>query len=242
MSVAVQGLRLMVVGGAAGIGLATARLAQAAGARVALIDRQSGPDGMPTFAADVRDKAAVDAAVDASAVALGGLDALVFSAGVDMVKPLVEIGDEDWQRLIEINLTGAMRVCRAALPHFAASGGSIILVSSGAGLRPLHERTAYCASKAGLIMLAKTLALELAPRGIRANAICPGAVDTDLFRSGLEGVPDFDAAMAEVRARYALARVAEPEEIARAILFLAGPQASYVTGIAMPVDGGRTFH
>ena len=143
---------------------------------------------------------------------------------------------------MDVNLTGAMRACRAALPHLSAQGGSIVLVSSGAGLSPLRHRTAYCASKAGLNMLAKTLAMELAPDGIRVNALCPGAVETGLFRSGFNGIADQDAALAEVKARYALKRVAEPEEIARAILFLLSEDASYVTGIAMAVDGGRTFH
>jgi NAD(P)-dependent dehydrogenase (short-subunit alcohol dehydrogenase family) len=236
---ALQDQRLLVAGGAAGIGLATVRLATEAGARIAVLDRVAVPDG---FVADVRDSAAVYAAVDAAAARLGGFDGVVFSAGIDLIAPLAGLSDAVWQQVIDVNLTGAMRVCRAALRHFRREGGSIVLVSSGAGLRPLPERTAYCASKAGLNMLAKALAIELAPRGIRVNAVCPGAVETDLFRSGFAGVVDPAAAREEVRGRYALNRIAAPEEIARAILFLVSPDASYVTGTAVAVDGGRTFH
>ena len=234
--------RLVVVGGAAGIGLATAQLALETGAQVAIIDRQSAPPGTLGFTADMKRTSEVNAAIAAAADALGGIDGLAYCAGIDLQAPLGDTADEAWVQVIDVNLTGAMRACRAALPHLSAQGGSIVLVSSGAGLSPLRHRTAYCASKAGLNMLAKTLAMELAPDGIRVNALCPGAVETGLFRSGFNGIADQDAALAEVKARYALKRVAEPEEIARAILFLLSEDASYVTGIAMAVDGGRTFH
>jgi len=121
-------------------------------------------------------------------------------------------------------------------------GGTIVNVSSGAGLLPLAHRTAYCASKAGLQMAAKALAIEAAPFGIRVNTVCPGAVETDLFRSGIEAAPDAQAAYEAVRARYALRRIAGPPEIAAAILWLTSTESSYVTGAAIAVDGGRTFH
>lgn len=241
MTASLRGRRILIVGGAAGIGRASVELGRDAGAEVAVIDRAAwvGADAPPAFAADVRDSVAVDAAVAAASAALGGLDGVIYSAGIDLRAPLADTQDADWASVIDVNLTGAMRVCRAALRHFATEGGSIVLVASGAALRPLEQRTAYCASKAGLAMLAKTLAMELAPRGIRVNAVCPGAVETALFRSGL---PNDAAAPDEVRARYALRRIAAPAEIAHAILFLLGAEASYVTGIAMAVDGGRTFH
>jgi NAD(P)-dependent dehydrogenase (short-subunit alcohol dehydrogenase family) len=242
MTADVTGRRVVVVGGAAGIGLATARLALETGAQVAIIDRQSAPPGTLGFTADMKRTSEVNAAIAAAANALGGIDGLAYCAGIDLQAPLGDTADEAWEQVIDVNLTGAMRACRAALPQLSAQGGSIVLVSSGAGLSPLRHRTAYCASKAGLNMLAKTLAMELAPDGIRVNALCPGAVETGLFRSGFNGIADQDAALAEVKARYALKRVAEPEEIARAILFLLSEDASYVTGIAMAVDGGRTFH
>ena len=242
MTADVNGRRLVVVGGAAGIGLATARLAREAGAQVAIIDRQPAPPDTLGFTADMQLTSEVNAAITAAAYALGGIDGLAYCAGIDLQVSLGETTDEAWEQLIDVNLTGAMRACRAGLSYLSKQGGSIVLVSSGAGLMPLRDRTAYCASKAGLNMLAKTLAMELAPNSIRVNALCPGAVETGLFRSGFVGVADQDAALAEVKARYALKRVAEPEEIARGILFLLSEEASYVTGIAMAIDGGRTFH
>lgn len=240
--VALHGRRLVVVGGAAGIGLATACLARDAGAQVAVIDRHAAPAAERGFTADMRHASEVTAAIAAAAAALDGIDGLAYCAGIDLQCPLAEMADDAWDQVIDVNLTGAMRACRAVLPHLAGGDSSIVLVSSGAGLSPLQDRTAYCASKAGLNMLAKAMAMELAPRGIRVNALCPGAVETGLFRAALADVPDPVAALAQVQARYALKRVAEPEEIARAILFLLSTEASYVTGIAMAVDGGRTFH
>ncbi len=242
MTAAVQGRRLVIAGGAAGIGLATARLALAGGAQVAVIDRHAAPGDLPGFVADIRQSAAVCDAMAGAAAALGGIDGLVYCAGIDLQSSFADTTDESWERVIDVNLTGAMRACRAGLAHFAGTAGSIVLVSSAAGLSPLRHRTAYCASKAGLNMLAKAMAIELASRGIRVNALCPGAVETGLFRSGLADGPDTDAALAQVRARYVLERIAGPEEIAQAILFLLSTDASYVTGIAMAVDGGRTFH
>jgi NAD(P)-dependent dehydrogenase (short-subunit alcohol dehydrogenase family) len=246
MTGSLAGRRVLVVGGVGGIGHATVRLCEAASARVAVIDRIGWPvDALPVppaYVADVRQTAQIDDAVAAAATALGSLDGVVYCAGIDLLSPLAETRDAAWEHILDVNLTGAMRVCRAALRHFAPGGGSMVLVSSGAGLRPLPDRSAYCASKAGLNMLAKALASELAPRGIRVNALCPGAVETELFRSGFAGADDIGAALEGVRARYALNRIAEPDEIASAIVFLISQAASYVTGIAMAVDGGRTFH
>ena len=245
MSGVLGGRRVAVVGGAAGIGRATVLLALREGAAVGVIDREPWQDGEapgPVAAADVCDTAALEAATDAVAASLGGLDGLVFSAGIDLVSPLAETADAAWQRVLDVDLTGGMRACRAALRHFPAAGGSMVLVASAAGLAPLPHRTAYCAAKAGLIMFAKALALELAPRSIRVNALCPGAVDTALFRQSWQYEPDAEAALTAIRARYALRRVADPEELAAAAVFLLGAAGSYVTGTALAADGGRSFH
>ncbi len=248
MKALMDGRRVLVVGGASGIGRATVGLFNEAGARIAVIDRDpwTGSQDIPTpgiaLRADVRDTNAVDAAVDAAAAALGALDGLVYCAGVDLLAELAETADEDWARVLDVNLSGAMRVCRAALKRFAPEGGTIVLVASAAGLRPLADRTAYCASKAGLIMFAKALAAELAPRGIRVNALCPGAVETALFRTSFADASDPAAAREVIRERYALRRIAAPEEMASSILFLSSGASSYVTGTALAADGGRSFH
>ncbi|MFB9224118.1 SDR family NAD(P)-dependent oxidoreductase [Paracoccus cavernae] len=251
MSEGLHGKRALVTGGAAGIGLAAARMLAARGAQVAIIDRdQSALDAADGFAAsacaDVRDTLAIRAAIGGVIGRLGGLDILVNCAGVDLEAPTADMSDEAWERVLDINLTGTMRICRAAYPALAASGGAggaaIVNLSSGAGLSPLPERAAYCSAKAGLVMFSKSLAMEWAKDGIRVNAICPGAVDTALFRTSYESHPDPDARLEQIRARYALGRIAGPDELAEAIVWLASPAASYVTGIALAVDGGRTFH
>jgi NAD(P)-dependent dehydrogenase (short-subunit alcohol dehydrogenase family) len=239
------GRHLLVAGGAAGIGRATALAARDQGARVAVLDRHAwtgtpAPDS--AVVADVRDTASVDLAVADAAAELGALDGLVYCAGVDLMADITAMTDAQWERVIDINLTGAMRVCRAALRHFPAAGGTIVLTASGAALRPLPHRAAYGASKAGLVMLAKVLAVDLAGRGVRVNAICPGAVDTELFRGSWEHAADPQAELAMIRDRYALRRIATPDEIAAAALFLTAEASSYITGTALAVDGGRTFH
>ncbi|SCK24960.1 NADP-dependent 3-hydroxy acid dehydrogenase YdfG [Variovorax sp. HW608] len=248
----VEGRAFFVTGGASGIGLAVARLALQRGAKVCVVDRDGdalmraaqalGSDAQ-AVACDVADAARVNEAVALAAARLGRLDAVVNAAGVDHLTPLDRIADEDWARTLAVNLTGPMLVCRAAVPHLRrAGGGTIVNVASAAGLVPLPGRSAYCATKAGVIMFGKALAMELAADGIRVNAVCPGAVDTPLLRTSYEDADDASAALEAIRQRYALRRVARPEELAEAVLYLSSPASSYVTGTAHAVDGGRSFH
>ncbi len=242
------GRRMLVAGGAKGIGKAAALRFLAGGAQVACLDMDEAAlaelePGFVALNADVTDTASVETAIAEVAARLGGLDGIVNSAGVDLQSSLEDMTDAAWERLIAVNLTGPMKVCRAASPFLkAAGGGTIVNVSSGAGLQPLKFRSAYSASKAGLQMFSKSLAMELAEAGIRVNVVCPGAVETPLFRSSIAEGETGDAQLDAVRARYALARIADPDEIAAGIAFLSSAEASYVTGIALAVDGGRTFH
>lgn len=241
--------RALVTGAASGIGRACARRFLAEGARVTLVDRdpsrlagaleELAPSGRVfSIALDVADGAAARNGVARAAGAMGGLDAIVNNAGVDLHRPFEEVRPEDWHEVLAVNLTGAMEICRAALDHLARSGrGAIVNVASAAGLRPIPGRVAYCASKAALIMATKALALDLAELGIRANALCPGAVDTGLFRASLGG-----ASVDEVASRYAQRRIGDPDEIAGAAAFLLSDEASLITGTALAVDGGRAFH
>ncbi|TCR62317.1 SDR family oxidoreductase [Bosea sp. BK604] len=252
MSRALRGRRILITGAAKGIGLATVERFITEGARVVALDRDEvalaalrgrfAAGSLDTAEADVTEPEAVSAAVAAGAEALGGLDGLVNAAGIDLIASIETMTLADWNRIIAVNLTGPMLVTQAAYPHLRAAGGTIVNVSSGAGLSPLKHRTAYCASKAGLQMAGKALAMEAAEFGIRVNTICPGAVETELFRSSIDTAPDPQAAYETVRARYALQRIAAPEEIAAAILWLTSAESSYVTGTAIAVDGGRTFH
>jgi len=251
------GRRILVTGAAKGIGLATLARLAAEGAKVAALDRDApalavlpahlGQALGYVAAVDVADGAAVAGAVKASAAALGGLDGVVNAAGIDLYAGIEAMALADWERVLAVNLTAPFLVIQAAYPYLkAAGGGTIVNVSSAAGLSPLKNRTAYCASKAGLQMASKALAIEAAAFDIRVNTVCPGAVETELFRSSFAlafpSTPDERAIRDTVRARYALNRIAEPEEIAAAIVWLSGSESSYVTGVALAVDGGRSFH
>ncbi|WP_372054294.1 SDR family NAD(P)-dependent oxidoreductase [Tistrella mobilis] len=244
-----EGRRILITGGASGIGLATARMIAERGGRAAVLDRDRAAldrldiTGVTGHAADVAETAGVEAAVAAAADEMGGIDGVVCAAGIDHEEPLARITDAAWARSIGVNLTSPMLVMRAALPHLAAAGAaSAVFISSAAGLVPLKGRASYCAAKAGVVMLAKSFAMELADQGVRVNAICPGAIDTPLFRTSWEPKPDPEATLAAIRRRYALERIGTPDEIAAAVLWLLGPEAGYVTGVALAVDGGRSFH
>ena len=236
-----QGRRIIVTGGASGIGRATTALFKREGSAVAVLDRVASPDGATSFEVDVSDPVSVRQAVDAAVKALGGLDGLVNAAGIFSAAGLADTTPELFSRTLAVNLTGTFLMIQAAAPHLqAAAGGSIVNIASGVGITPTGPgSTAYVASKGGVIAMTKALAMELAPT-VRVNAVCPGAVDTPMTQSFLRNpAGTVDPAIAS---RYALRRAAEPDELAAAILFLTSAEASFVTGIALPVDGGRTFH
>ncbi len=240
-----SGRRMLVTGAASGIGAATARLLASLGAKLAITDFGEGIStiaseiGAWSTTADVRDEAAVSAAVAGACAALGGLDGLVNCAGVATVNRLEETTIEEWRRLIDTNMTGVFLFCRAAAPLLRATGnGTIVNLASASGLTPSFAGAAYGASKAGVVMLSKSLARELAP-SVRVSAVCPGVVDTPMF----EAMTGNDAAaISAIKAGYALQRLASAEEIAEAIAFLSGPRSAFITGIALAVDGGRSFH
>jgi NAD(P)-dependent dehydrogenase (short-subunit alcohol dehydrogenase family) len=237
------GRHVLVVGAASGIGRATARACAVAGARVAVMDRVPCPyEHDAAIVADVQNAAAVHVGVERAVARIGGIDGVIYCAGIDLDASLEDTVDDDWNRVLDVNLTGAMRVCRAATRAFPQSGGTIVLIASGAGLRPLPRRTAYCAAKGGLVMFAKALALDLAEQKIRVNALCPGPVDTPMFRATWENEPNAQATLDKTLERYAIKRVAAADEIAAAALFLTSNASSFITGVALAVDGGRTFH
>jgi len=235
--------RILVTGGASGIGRAIGARFAAEGARVALLDRTPVSDAEIFVQCDLLNPSAIAPAVEKAAAAMGGLDGVVNCAGVDLMRPLEAMTPEEWAQVIGVNLTAPMLVCRAALPALREAGrGTIVAIASGAALRPLPERTAYCASKAGVVMFCKSLSIELSAMNIRVNAICPGIIDTPMWRRSWEGAPDPQEERAMILDRYVIKRVGEPSEIADAALFLTSDESSYMTGTAIAVDGGRTFH
>jgi NAD(P)-dependent dehydrogenase (short-subunit alcohol dehydrogenase family) len=241
------GKTVLVTGGGNGIGAATCRAFAAAGARVAVLDRAgpaaeavakeitAGGGDAAAHAVDVADRAAFADAMAAAAHASGGIDVLVNGAGTTVRRMIGEMSPADWDRVIAVNLTGAFNGIQAVLPHMRArGGGAIVNVASIAGLRISFGGTAnYSASKAGLLGLTRHAAYELAPDGIRVNAVCPGPTAT-----GFSGaIPSEETKAARAR-KIPLGRMCEPEDIADPILFLAGPAARMITGIALTVDGG----
>jgi NAD(P)-dependent dehydrogenase (short-subunit alcohol dehydrogenase family) len=236
------GRKILITGGASGIGRATVDLFLREGARVAVLDRPAGGTTGGVFVpVDVADAASVEHAVRQAASALGGIDGVVNAAGVFSSAGLADTTPDLFSHTLAVNLMGTFLVVQAAAPILLASGaGTIVNIGSGVGITPTGPgSTAYVASKGGVIAMTKALAMELAPT-VRVNVVCPGAVETPMtagfFRNAAGEV---DPALA---ARYALRRPASPEEIAAAILFLTSAESSFVTGVTLPVDGGRTFH
>jgi NAD(P)-dependent dehydrogenase (short-subunit alcohol dehydrogenase family) len=226
------GKRVVVTGGTSGIGEATSRRFREEGARVATIslDEVEG-----NVVCDVGDSAQVEQAFARVDELLGGVDVLVANAGISARTPFLELEEEQWRRVLDVNLTGVFLCAQQAARRMVAAGGGTILVTASTNGLAGHPFYAdYNASKAGVILLAKTMALELAPT-VRVNAVCPGYVLTPMQRAEYT-----DEMLAAVDESIPLGRHARPEEIAALFAFLASDDAAYVTGAAISVDGGET--
>jgi NAD(P)-dependent dehydrogenase (short-subunit alcohol dehydrogenase family) len=236
------GRKILITGGASGIGRATCALFLQEGASVVVLDRNTADVAdVRAIAADVSDAGSVTRAMQEAAQAMGGLDGLVNAAGVFINKDLMGTDAQTWNTTIAVNLTGTFLCVQAAVPLLRqAALATIVNLASGVGLLPTGGgSTAYVASKGGVIAMTRALAAELAP-GIRVNAVCPGAVETPMTDGTLRDASG--AINPAIVNRYALGRPAAPEEIAAAILFLTSHESSFVTGVNLAVDGGRTFH
>jgi meso-butanediol dehydrogenase/(S,S)-butanediol dehydrogenase/diacetyl reductase len=235
----------LVTGAASGIGAATARALAGEGARVVVadVDRERGEavareTGGVFAAVDVADEAALAALVADTARRLARLDVLVSNAFATVVGPIEGLDGAAWRYTLDVTLTAVFTALRAAIPVMRAQGGgAVVHVASISGLRGDRGLAAYNAAKAAVVNLTRTAALELAPHGIRVNAVCPGLIDTPPLQRALELAGDRAQA---IRAAVPVRRLGRPEEVASAILFLASEDASYVTGTTLVVDGGLT--
>jgi 3-oxoacyl-[acyl-carrier protein] reductase len=239
----------LVTGGGSGIGRATCEIFAERGGAVVVTDLNeasakatvegiTGKGGRAeATGCDVTRWDQVQAAVETARRLFGRLDVVVNCAGILRAGRLEETSEEDWNDVLRVNLTGAFLLTRAAMRAMREQGGgSIVHIASRMAIRVKEEHGAYAASKAGILQLTQMAALEGAPHGIRVNCVCPGFIDTPMTRQGYGGEA-FDA-WSKV---CPLGRAGRPDEVARAMLFLASDEASFITGMTLPVDGGRTI-
>jgi len=227
------GKRALVTGGGSGIGAGIADRFREEGADVLVLDLQ-GAD----IDCDIRDGARIAVAVEEAVTRLGGLDLLVLNAARPCVGTLWELDDETWDDAVSVNLTSVHRFVRAAWGHLTAARGTILLTGSVVGLDGSGNQAAYCATKAGVVMLTKCLAIDGAPHGVRANCVCPGFTETPMLDRFLAEQDDPDAVRAYATGLHPAGRLGTPRDIADAFVYLASDEAAWVTGVALPVDGG----
>jgi len=250
MSLQLEGRRALVTGGASGLGLAIALRFLQEGAKVVIADlsdkdattavERSGKKLGKTIG-DVAKLADAERMVEDAAAQMGGLDILINNAGIETSGSVTTARDDEWERQINVNLNGVYRMSRFAIPKIIqAGGGTVVNMSSVGGLVAVKDFSAYGASKAAVIQLTRSMAADYAEHKIRVNAVCPGAADTPLLQRACERMGG--ARADELRQIYAsftlLKRIAQPEEIASVVLFLASEESSFVTGVSIPVDGG----
>ncbi|MBK9178557.1 MAG: SDR family oxidoreductase [Acidimicrobiales bacterium] len=236
-----SGLVALVTGGGSGIGLATVGAMRREGARVAALDLRPPPasDGLLPVRADVTDQGSVDAAVAATVEAFGRVDVLVNDAGIGAVGGVEANDDDEWRRVLDVNVMGIVRTARACLPHLRRSPqAAIVNLASIVSWTGLPQRACYGASKGAVLALTLAMAADGAADGIRVNCVCPGTIDTPWVGRLLAATDDPDAARAGLVARQPVGRLGTAEEVAAAIVYLASPEAGYVTGTALAIDGG----
>ena len=247
-----EGKIALITGASSGIGRESARMMAREGARVAITARRAerleelaaeiGAAGGEALVlpGDVTDAAVTDAWVAHTVERFGGLDVLVNSAGIIGGGGTADTPDEEWARMFDVNFWSLMRLSRAAIPALSDGGGSIVNVSSVCSYRPAAAVTAYCVSKAAVDMHTRCLALELAERQVRVNAVTPGVVVSELH-TARDTVADYDAFLEHGKTTHPLGRVGRAEDVGALIVFLGSDESSWITGGIFPIDGGRNL-
>jgi NAD(P)-dependent dehydrogenase (short-subunit alcohol dehydrogenase family) len=237
------GKNVLILGGSSGIGLAAACAFKAEGARVAVTGRDenklaqvAAETGMVKIRSDMGSVADSRSSIARVAAELGGLDVLFVNAGIGGFAAIPAVTEEFWDSVHDVNLRGAFFALQAALPQLR-DGGAIVITGSIGSLLALPGNGVYAAANAGLRAVARTLAVELLPRRIRVNVVSPGPTETDIFKRGASA-EQIDALRSTMQNAVPMRRMAEPSEVARAVLFLASDEASFVTGVELFVDGG----
>jgi NAD(P)-dependent dehydrogenase (short-subunit alcohol dehydrogenase family) len=237
-------LTALVTGAARGIGRSVVARLRAEGYRVVAVDispmvADLAEDGwVVPLTADVTAAEAPDTAVDRAMAAFGRLDLLVNNAGRFLRRPILDTTDDDFDALFAVNVRPAFRLARAALPHLTEAGGCIVNVASISGLIGVPNQSAYAMTKGAIVQLTRQLAIEYAGRGVRVNAVAPGAVDTDFMAEARAADPDPAASLAVTLSNHPIGRMSTADEVARAIAFLAAPESAGITGTILSVDGG----
>lgn len=248
-----KGRVALITGAAKGIGEATARMFAREGAVLGLFDKdaetlKATADSIAetgatvvSMAGDVSKRDDIGAMVEQLVTAAGPVTVLVNNAGVTLTKPFVDTTSEDLDFLVGVNLKGLMFASQAVIPHMVkAGGGAIVHDASNAGIVGRPWQPVYGATKAGIISLTKSMALALANDNVRVNCVCPGSIDTPMLRGALASSGNFDLNWRRTEMVIPLGRIGTADDIAAATLFLASDEAKYITGVALPVDGGRT--